>query len=299
MFHLVLIFLTCCCTAGRAASDDDFRNITNGVTISDKGTYFDQPYCSVVNGTFTCVITTSFSGEGGNGEHVVNSISYDLGATWTPLANIEPSVNGKPSSYAVNVYAPALGRIYAIYGDNWEGIPGPEKGSRNDELGVSFWMRYSIDLGLTWSKDIYEVPFPTTAIDRANHWKGRVKMFWNVDQPIVVNGAVYFAFTKIGTYVQSPPEEVYFMTSPNLLTEPDPSKVSWTMLPEADHGLMTTPYETTVFEEPHVVHGALAHTHAPPAGPPAHLPPVPCAQRIEPAGTRVAHGALAFPPFGL
>ena len=87
---------------------------------------------------------------------------------------------------------------------------------------------------------------------------------WTVDQIKVRNGVVYFAFTKIGRFVQNPPEEIYILSSHNLLTvrfhaffrrfsgvfqaffmrssipcwqEPDASKVAWKLLPDGDHGI--------------------------------------------------------------
>ena len=68
---------------------------------------------------------------------------------------------------------------------------------------------------------------------------------------------VMFAFTKIGHYVQNPPEEIYVMSSTTLLTAEDPLSVTWTMLPEnQDHGV-TCPAgyncNTTVMEEGHVL----------------------------------------------
>ena len=66
-----------------------------------------------------------------------------------------------------------------------------------------------------------------------------------------------FRFTKIGTYAVAQPEEIYVMTSPNLLTEPDPDKVTWAMWPDQHHGIQavggTTAAATGVTEEPHVV----------------------------------------------
>merc|ERR1719498_534803 len=61
---------------------------------------------------------------------------------------------------------------------------------------------------------------------------------WTVDhiKPFGAHGAI-FAFTKIGKYVQNPPEEVFFMHSPNLLSEQNVSKVIWELLPRGDHGI--------------------------------------------------------------
>jgi hypothetical protein len=47
---------------------------------------------------------------------------------------------------------------------------------RDDELG-HFVMRQSQDGGQTWGERV-EVPFPITAIDTNNTFKGKVKLFW-------------------------------------------------------------------------------------------------------------------------
>ena len=73
-------------------------------------------------------------------------------------------------------------------------------GFRADMLGQFVW-KYSDDGGQTWSPRHYEIPVPERYIDRVNTWNGSVQIMWQVDHMKVVNGSVYFAFTKIGTYV--------------------------------------------------------------------------------------------------
>ena len=82
---------------------------------------------------------------------------------------------------------------------------------------------------------------------------------WTVDHIKVLEDGVSiaFAFTKIGHYVQNPPEEVFFMKSSNLLFEKNASAVTWTLLPEkSDHGLKAPAVydpNTTVMEEGHLL----------------------------------------------
>ena len=65
-----------------------------------------------------------------------------------------------------------------------------------------------------------------------------MQIMWEVDHiKHTKYGGVVFAFTKIGTYAVAPPEEIYFLKSPNLLTEADPTKVVWSMYPTSDHGV--------------------------------------------------------------
>ena len=57
--------------------------------------------------------------------------------------------------------------------------------------------------------------------------EGKTHIMWTVDHIKVMKDktTAAFAFTKIGTYVQNPPQEVFFMSSPNLLNEEQPSSV--------------------------------------------------------------------------
>lgn len=59
-----------------------------------------------------------------------------------------------------------------------------------------------------------------------------------------------------GAYMQNPPEEGFVIASSNILTEQDPTKITWEMLPEGDHGPGAPspfPRATTVAEEWHVM----------------------------------------------
>lgn len=72
------------------------------------------------------------------------------------------------------------------------------------------------------------------------------------------SGGVLLAFTKIGKYAVAPPEEMYILHSPNLLTEEDPTMVVWEVLPNRSHGVgapgwLDSAGPEGVSEEPHVV----------------------------------------------
>ena len=58
---------------------------------------------------------------------------------------------------------------------------------------------------------------------------------WTVDVVKKRDGAVYFGFTKIGQYLLGPPEEMWILSSPNLLSEPNPNKIAWKLLPEGNN----------------------------------------------------------------
>eukprot|EP01052_Picozoa_sp_SAG31_P019126 SAG31_NODE_1383_length_8578_cov_3.660573_11_plen_566_part_00 len=154
---------------------------------------------------------------------------------------MEPQGIGIDNSYGTVVIT-TFGRIYCIYNmnlDNITRLPDGKNCTRTDELG-HFVMRYSENGGRTWSSDRYEVPYRLTPLDMHNSWKGKVKIMWGVDQvkQIDNSSSVIFGFTKIGTYVQNAPQELWFLRSDNLLTERDAAKVEWTLLPEGDHGIL-------------------------------------------------------------
>ena len=239
----------------------DMRNISANPVILTEG-YTDQPYCSIIDWKskerFVCVVTISSGGEGSFGEHCVSVYSDDGGVTWSSPKSIElpdGTSTGVPNAYAT-IVATKRPRLYTIYNYNAHNVT---MSGRNDELGF-FYMKWSDDAGETWSSDRILVPYPQTWIDRNNNpFKGKVNIMWTVDQIKTSkdDGAVYFAFTKIGAYVQNPPEEIFVMKSENLLTAEDPHDIKWTMLPEdSDHGvecLFGENCNVTVNEEGHVL----------------------------------------------
>lgn len=177
----------------------DWRNIHTGNSIPDEG-YCDQPYVVVnADGSWTCVLTTGKGREGDSGQHVVATITRDQGKTWTPLIDIEPA-EGPEASWVVPLITPT-GRIYGFYtfnGNRVNTLPGSDKRVRSDVHGW-YCYKYSDDGGRTWSKR-HRIPMRVTACDRGSQFKGKVQMFWGIDKPSIVDGGVYFAFTKLGKY---------------------------------------------------------------------------------------------------
>ncbi len=96
--------------------------------------------------------------------------------------------------------------------------------------------KYSDDNGQTWSKERYRLPVRRTACDEDNGLEGRTQIFWGIDKPMIYNGDVYFAFTKLGRYMLDLGEGWLFRST-NILTESDPAKIRWEMLPEGEHGI--------------------------------------------------------------
>lgn len=223
----IVIALNLLAIAGTVVGED-LRNIRTGFEIPSEG-YADQPYVVItMDGNWLCTLTTGAGKEGEPGQHVVATISADQGRTWSPLIDIEP-VDGPEASWVVPFVAP-YGRVYAFYSYNGDRLP-----PRADMLGWYVY-KYSDDHGRTWSTERHRLPVRVTAADRGNDWQGEVQIFWGIHRPIVSGDSVYFSFTKLGKYMLDLGEGWLFR-SDNLLTERDPAKIHWELLPEGEHGI--------------------------------------------------------------
>ncbi|KAH8098451.1 WSC domain-containing protein [Aureococcus anophagefferens] len=175
------------------------------------------------------------------------------------------------SAYGSVVARPDGSRVFAVWIQNVHNVshlPGaaPSTSFRADMLGAFVW-KYSDDEGATWSEDHYEIPVPYGYIESVNSFSkskngtGDVQIMWQVDHVKVLDdGTALFAFTKIGTYAVAAPEEIFVLASRNLLSEDDPTKVTWEMWPDDDHGIgrrigAVGAYDSPsrVTEEPHVL----------------------------------------------
>ncbi len=227
----------------------DWRNIRTGYTIPSEN-YCDQPYIVVLpDGSWLCVMTTGKGHEGAKGQHVVCTVSRDRGQSWSPLVDIEPA-HGPEASWAVPLITPS-GRVYVFYTYNGDHVS--TLGNRSIRADMLGWyvFRFSDDGGKTWSKERYRLPMRITACDRTNDWEGKVQIFWGIDKPNIVGDDVIFAFTKLGRYMLELGEGWLFRSS-NILTESDPAKIHWELLPEGEHGIRAAEFGS-VQEEHNVV----------------------------------------------
>ena len=231
----------------------DPRHLESGNKIPMES-YCDQPYVVITkDGNWLCVLTTGAGHEGSTGQHVAATTSKDQGKTWSRLVDIEPS-SGPEASWVVPLIVPS-GRVYAIYtynGDEVRSLPGSKRQIRSDMLGW-YCFKYSDDDGKTWSKR-YRIPIRTTAADRGNQWKGEVNIFWGIDKPKVSDQGVTFCFTKLGRYMLEQGEG-WLIHSDNILTEQDPEKIHWKLLPNGEHGLRMPEFGSIQEEHNHVVIG--------------------------------------------
>jgi hypothetical protein len=239
--------------SGSTGTAGDARRFEEGRSIPDEG-YCDQPYVVVTrDGSWLCTLTTGRGREGDRGQHVVATISADRGETWSALIDIEPA-DGPEASWAVPLIA-AGGRVYVFYdynGDLVDRFPGRPETIRADMLGW-YCYRYSDDGGRTWSAQRYRLPVRVTACDRANQWGGDVQVLWGIDKPKVMGPMlvstrpedlgefVVFAFTKLRRHLLEDGEGWLFR-SRNILTEADPGKIVWEMLPGGECGIRAEEY---------------------------------------------------------
>jgi Concanavalin A-like lectin/glucanases superfamily len=224
-------------------SNPDLRNIVNGWQIPREN-YSDQPYVVITkDGNWLCVLTTGIGREGMQGQHIISTISSDKGRTWSKPVDIEPA-HGPEASWVMPLIVPS-GRVYVFYTYNADNLRydaksnDPKIAARVDTLG-SYALRYSDDYGRSWSTDRYYIPMRQMRIDRENAYGGQVLYFWGVGKPITTRYGAMFGFAKVGKW-GTPGAMVTsqgcFMQSSNILSEPDPRKINWKLLPEGDEGL--------------------------------------------------------------
>jgi len=218
------------CPDAVALPGRDPRNIRTGCVIPDEG-YCDQPYVVVTrDGNWLCTLTTAGGAEGANDSHVVATISTDQGRTWSELVDIEPA-DGPDAVYIMPLVTPG-GRVYGFYNYNGDNFRCP---GRSDCVGW-FVFKYSDDHGRTWSPQRYRLPMRMTDVDRTNTFGGKIQMFWGIGKPITAGDSAILAFTKCGKYLIDRGEG-WFYRSDNILTETDPGKIDWQLLPDGEVGL--------------------------------------------------------------
>ncbi len=220
----------------------DLRNITTGLPIP-KEHYCDQPYVVVrEDGAWVVCLTTGSGIEGETGQHVISSISYDKGKSWSEPVDIESAES--PESSWVMPYLTQYGRIYAFYvfnNDNMRTvISNDEEGYTNrvDTLGKMAY-KYSDDGGESWSEDRYYIPIRNFDIDNENPYNGNVQFFWGVGKPITHKGEMYLGFAKVGLFGEGfmEKDEGAFLKCSNINTEKNPELLVWETLPEGTKGL--------------------------------------------------------------
>jgi hypothetical protein len=243
--------------ASSSSAIPDPRHISNGWNIPSEG-YADQPYIvKTDDGAWLCVMTTGAGREGVGGQHVVSMRSANQGHTWSDIVPIEPA-GGPEASYAVLLKVPG-GRVYAFYNHNSDRVPEvkrEDKGvyKRVDSLG-HYVFKYTDDHGRSWSANRYDVPIREFACDRNNVYGGKLRFFWNVGRPLIVDHAAMMVLHKVGAFGDGffTQSEGAFFKSGNILTERDPEKLTFETLPDGDVGLRTPAGGGRIAEEQSIV----------------------------------------------
>jgi len=254
---IVAVMLMLAPVARAEAAAPDPRLITTGLEIPSRG-YADQPYVvQTDDGGWLCVMTTGAGKEGQPGQTVVSLRSTDRGRTWSEPLPLEPD-GGPEASYAVLLKVPG-GRVYAFYNHNTDDVREVQREdggvfARVDSLG-HYVFRFTDDHGRTWSSERHEVPVREFACDRDNVYGGRIRFFWNVGRPLILGDEAILPFHKVGAMGDGffAASEGVFLASRSLLTEKDPSRITFETRPDGDVGLRTPPGGGRVSEEQSIV----------------------------------------------
>ncbi len=209
-------------------------------------------------GTWLCVWTQGTT-EAERDQRVVLARSDDQGRTWSTEIVIEDSTGAYQVPAWIMIYTvPHSARIYVFYWYNQNGIPLRDAGD--------IFLRFSDDDGYSWSERS-PLHIPRKAVDDP---EGDIHG-WNFGQPrLLPTGQVIFTFNKMRRSAMYPPgwsldannawlrpadaradepepiqggtpngweTEVWFVECENLLTETDPAKLRFRVLPDGDHGL--------------------------------------------------------------
>ncbi len=241
----------------------DPRNVRSGSVVHDIGGYYDGQSLASTPSCLSLVYHHCHNHEGGPGLRLYHCTSADDGRTWTDPTPIEESLTSPSHDGYQLVHPTNHNTVYLIYGFNEGHIHHTSSSSaanahvdlpRGDmQLEEGFRLKVSTDGGRTYPKERHTIPVRRTAIDDANPWGGKTIGAFHCDKPIVIGESVYFAFQKTPEGGgETPNAEVFIMSSPDLLTQKDPSKATWLTLPEGPRGLQW-PSRLNLGEEPHVL----------------------------------------------
>ena len=205
-------------------TSNDPRFFHNGTSMLDQS-YADQPYIiQLTDEEWIAGVTTSMGQENSGDRYIQILRSMDAGQTWLKSSVLEPLEEQRQPSWGTFLKT-TFGRIYCFY--NLNRLPAEGEGFLyvyrfSDDKGVSWSERYMVPIRETWHNEQFNNSFG-----------------WGVDQPLVVDDAVYLSFSKFGPNDHGRPGEGFFFKSDNILTVTDPAQLHWEMLPAGDHGLVS------------------------------------------------------------
>jgi hypothetical protein len=182
---------------------------------------------------------TQASQENNPDQRVVMSRSEDQGHTWSPpvvLAGDPSGQENRTASWQFPYVVPHTGCIYLFWNQN-VGIVD----ARADTTGALMY-RWSHDDGRTWSEPrtltIRKSAISSPDPDTPENWV-------TYQCPIMTpDGDVMVGFTRWASRAVQPEgglfdrdSEIWFLRFDNILSEPDPTRLTVTTLPDGDHGL--------------------------------------------------------------
>ncbi|UCD30000.1 MAG: exo-alpha-sialidase [Planctomycetota bacterium] len=235
---LVLLMFSGLVGCNALISNPDFVVFVPPGAGSSEGTNQHFLVVPTVKRTFLAFWTQAFH-ENDPDQRVVMSRSTDRGRNWSKpvlLAGDPSGKSGRRASWQFPVVVPHSGRVYLFWNQNVGVVD-----ARADTTGVLAY-RWSDDDGLAWS-EVHTLPIRKSAI---SHPDPDVPENWVVYQcPIITPGGdVMVGFTRWASRKVQPEgglferdSEIWFLRFDNILSEPDPTKLRVTTLPDGEHGI--------------------------------------------------------------
>jgi len=207
---------------------------------SSKNDRCNQQVVGIVTKAGSYLVTwTMASEESKPDQRVAISRSTDRGRNWS-AAQIIAGDSGKhpgAASYSWLFQVPRTGRIYCFYLKNDPTVITV----RRDITGWLRW-QYSDDDGVTWHRT--KAQFDMGRGEWTSDDRGVPTSFIGIYAPHTTSwGDVLFSFARYGLKEKGDRKygswmtEVYFMRLDNILTESDPERLTFTILPDTPRGL--------------------------------------------------------------
>jgi hypothetical protein len=188
-------------------------------------------------------------------ERMVGALSDDEGRSWSkPLVIMEPDYENELTfSYGIPFVVPDSGRVYIFFFSYWntnmkqylenpDEKPDPSKRKYPEHISGHLYFIFSDDNCRTWSEK-FKINLPKRII---NSIQGRIHG-WVNHPPQIIDGQVIFTYSaskmdigkefKHGMVYQMKPSESNVVLCENILTENNPEKLSFKLLPEGDKGI--------------------------------------------------------------
>lgn len=209
-------------------------------TNSSENDRCNQQVVGIVTKAGSYLVTwTMASEESEPDQRVVISRSTDKGESWSPYQTIAGDFPEHPgaASYSFLFQVADTGRIFCFYLKNDPRVITV----RRDITGWLKW-QYSDDDGITWHR--VDARFDMGRGEWTPDDPSIPTSFIGIYAPLVTSwGDVLFSFARYGLKEECGRDygnwmtEVYFMRLDNILTESDPEKLAFSILPDSPQGL--------------------------------------------------------------